>query len=66
MFANHLMFDACYNAGWIDRSTRTYMYNTKQHNMGYLLRPNLIIYLDAPVDVVSRPLKEPILLKRIK
>lgn len=58
VFGNHLMFDACYNAGWIDRTTRSYMYNTKQHNIGFLLRPNLIIYLDAPVDVVQKKIQQ--------
>jgi len=51
-------FDAAYNQGWIDKTTKTYFYKMRNLIIDQLLRPNLIIYLDAPVDVVQSKIRE--------
>eukprot|EP00088_Acartia_fossae_P012918 TRINITY_DN16688_c0_g1_i1.p1 TRINITY_DN16688_c0_g1~~TRINITY_DN16688_c0_g1_i1.p1 ORF type:complete len:267 (-),score=80.71 TRINITY_DN16688_c0_g1_i1:369-1103(-) len=43
--------------GWIDKHSRVYMNKIRMQTSQHLLRPNLIIYLDAPVDVVQAKLK---------
>jgi len=51
-------FDAAYNQGWIEKSTKTYYYKMRNLIIDQLLRPNLIVYLDAPVDVVQSKIRE--------
>merc|ERR1719419_1930763 len=50
--------DAAYKQGWIDRTTKSYYYKMRGMTIDQLLRPNLIIYLDAPVDVVQANIRE--------
>lgn len=49
--------DAAYNQGWISKSTRAYYYKVFSCTVCELLRPNFIIYLDAPVDVVQSKIR---------
>eukprot|EP00092_Neocalanus_flemingeri_P033038 GFUD01035932.1.p1 GENE.GFUD01035932.1~~GFUD01035932.1.p1 ORF type:complete len:450 (-),score=126.34 GFUD01035932.1:127-1476(-) len=51
-------FDAAYQQGWIDRSTKSHYYRMRDLTIDQVLRPNLIIYLDAPVDVVQSKIRE--------
>jgi len=51
-------FDAAYKQGWIDRTTKTHYYKMRNLTIDQVLRPNLIIYLDAPVDVVQSKIRE--------
>lgn len=50
--------EACYKMGWIDKLSRMYMNKIRRQAVQTLLRPNLIIYLDAPVEVVQQKIRE--------
>lgn len=51
-------FEAAFRQGWISRSTRTHYYKMRNVLIDELLRPNLIVYLDAPTDVVQSKIRE--------
>jgi len=51
--SDYVYIDAAYQQGWIDRSTKQYYYKMRELTVHELLRPNLIIYLDAPTEVVQ-------------
>lgn len=57
-FSDKVYFGAAYNAGWIDRTSRVDYLKYLDHSLFKLMRPNLIVYLDAPVDVVQNKIKE--------
>ena len=44
--------------GWISKTTRKHYFKLRDLMMCEILRPNLIVYLDAPVDVVQRKIRE--------
>jgi len=50
--------DAAFNQGWIDRTSRSHYWKMRNLTIDQVLRPNLIIYLDAPVDVVQSKIRE--------
>lgn len=53
-FADPIYLDAAYNAGWISKEAKRefyFYYTLKEHQ---LMRPNLIIYLDADVNTVQK------------
>lgn len=52
-----IYFDAAYRQGWIDRETRQHYWKTRNMYIDQLLRPNLIIHLDAPIDVVQSKIR---------
>lgn len=52
-----VFIEAAYRQGWISKTTRKYYYTIRDQTMCELLRPNLIIYLDAPVDVVQKNIR---------
>jgi len=52
-----IYFDAAYRQGWIDRTTRQHYWKTRNMYIDQVLRPNLIIHLDAPVDVVQSKIR---------
>jgi len=56
-WSDYAHFEAAYNQGWIDRGTRHAYKNMLGFVMFQLLRPHLIVYLDAPSDVVMRNIK---------
>jgi len=57
-YSEHVFSEACYKMGWLDRSSRIYFNKIRKQTLPSLLRPNLIIYLDAPVDVVQSKIRE--------
>lgn len=52
-FSDYCGWTAAYNAGWVEKDSRDFV---AEHRFFHyqLLRPNLIVYLDAPVDVVQK------------
>jgi len=52
-----VFIEAAYRQGWISKTTRKYYYTIRDQTICELLRPNLIIYLDAPVDVVQKNIR---------
>jgi len=57
-FSDYCWSEAAYKMGWIDRETRILFNKYRKQTLPPLLRPNLIIYLDAPVDVVQAKIRE--------
>jgi len=53
-----IYIDAAYNQGWIDKTTKNHYHKMRSMTIDQLLRPNLIIHLDAPVDVVQSKIRE--------
>merc|ERR1711962_1327945 len=51
-------FEAAYQQGWISKTTRKHYFKLRDLMMCEILRPNLIVYLDTPVDVVQRKIRE--------
>merc|ERR1711976_267141 len=58
-WSDYVGWEAAYNAGWIARTSRKEYYLQRDLSMWphKILRPNLVIYLDAPVDIVRRNIK---------
>ena len=50
---DYCYFNAAYNAGWVQPEMKEMYYMITDNSLHEVFRPNLIIYLDAPVDVVS-------------
>lgn len=57
-FSEHVFSEAAYKFGWLDRNSRIFFNKIHAQTLQELLRPNLIIYLDAPVDVVQAKIRE--------
>lgn len=57
-YTDHVFTEAAYKFGWIDRESRVYLNKIRKQILPPLLRPNLIVYLDAPVDVVQSKIRE--------
>jgi len=55
--SDHIYFNAAYNAGWVQPETKTVYDEVRRHILNEVLRPSLIVYLDAPVDVVQKNIK---------
>lgn len=53
-FSDYAHVEAAYNQGWIDIETKKAYKLALSRTLHHLLRPNLILYLDAPVDVVQK------------
>jgi len=56
-FSYPLYWDAAYRQGWIDRKTRAHLKQVWEMVHDQILRPNLIIHLDAPMDVVQSKIR---------
>jgi len=56
-FSDWAYIDAAYNQGWIDKTTKTHYWKMRNLTIDAILRPNLIIYLDAPTDVVQSKIR---------
>ena len=56
-YSHYAIIDAAYNAGYIARETKSFFGDMLNQSLRALKRPNLIIYLDAPIDVVQRKIK---------
>merc|ERR1719270_241413 len=50
--------NAAVNAGFLQGETRALLDTVYDYTIRELLRPNLIVYLDAPVDVVQKKIKD--------
>jgi len=57
-FSDYVFLEAAYKFGWVDRTSRTFINKLRAQYIPQLLKPNLIIYLDAPVDVVQSKIRE--------
>merc|ERR1711994_1019427 len=53
-YNDYAYLDAAYNQGWIDRNTRNVYKEMCRVSLHMLMKPNLYIYLDAPLDVVIK------------
>jgi len=53
-FNDYAYFDAAYNQGWIDRHSRVQYKEINSITLPHIHRPNLYIYLDAPVEVAMK------------
>jgi len=51
--SDFIYVNAAYEQGWICKTTRDYYWRVRNMMITEVLRPNLIIHLDAPVDVVQ-------------
>jgi len=56
-WSDYAHFEAAYHQGWVERGTRIAYKTSHKWSMLHLLRPHVLIYLDAPVDVVMRNIK---------
>jgi len=57
-YNDYAYFDAAYNQGWIDRESRNQYKEICRMCLHLLMRPNLYVYLDAPVDVVVKNIQD--------
>jgi len=57
-YNDYAYFDAAYHQGWIDRESRVLYKEMCRMCMHLLMRPNLYVYLDAPVDVVMKNIQD--------
>merc|ERR1712241_1258 len=53
-YNDYAYLDAAYNQGWIDRNTRNVYKEMCRMSLHMLMKPNLYICLDAPLDVVMK------------
>jgi len=56
-FSDWIYFDAAYNQGWIDKTTKQHYWKMRNLTIDRILRPNMIIHLDAPTDVVQSKIR---------
>jgi len=56
-YSEAVFIEAAYKMGWIHKTTRTRYYRVQQMVLQHLLRPNVIIHLDAPTDVVQAKIR---------
>jgi len=56
--SDYIWVNAAYKMGWIDKNSKTFMERQRMQLLQKLLRPNVIVYLDAPVDVVQQKQRE--------
>ncbi len=57
-YSDYCHLEAGYNAGWIERESKRWIQDGYRSTLHYLLRPNLIVYLDAPVEVVQKKIAD--------
>ena len=58
-YSHYAYVDAATNAGFLKRESRTYLNTVMfKNSLPWLLRPNLVIYLDAPAELVKKKLAE--------
>jgi len=57
-FSEHVFIDAAFKQGWISRTSKIYLNKIRAQTIPTLLKPNLIIYLDAPIDAVQSKIRE--------
>ena len=52
--ADYCHFNAAYQAGWIQDEMKLLYGILTKNTLFHVFKPNLIVYLDAPVDVVRK------------
>merc|ERR1711935_518597 len=57
-FMDFIYWDAAYEQGWLARSSKDHYYRVRAMMITELLRPNLIIHLNAPTDVVQNNIRK--------
>jgi len=57
-FNDFVYMETAYRQGWIDKESKAYYNKMKTQTLRNLLRPNLIIYLDAPTSVVQANIRK--------
>jgi NADH dehydrogenase (ubiquinone) 1 alpha subcomplex subunit 10 len=55
--ADYCHFNAAYNAGWIQEEMKFLYKCLLKETLFHVPKPNLMVYLDAPVDVVQKNIK---------
>lgn len=58
VYSDYVFVDACLQMGWIHKSTKKLINKMKDQAFPWLLRPHLLLYLHAPVDVVQAKIRE--------
>ncbi|XP_015592271.1 NADH dehydrogenase [ubiquinone] 1 alpha subcomplex subunit 10, mitochondrial isoform X2 [Cephus cinctus] len=53
-----VFMDAMHKAGYVTTATLTSYREIMKNSLHYLMRPNLIVYLDAPVETVQQKIKQ--------
>jgi len=56
--SEYVFIEAAYRMGWIDKTSRIFYYKKRMQINQWMLRPNVIVYLDAPTDVVQSKIRE--------
>jgi len=56
-WADYAYLDAAFNQRWIDRATRDAIKDSYHLTLHRLLRPHVLVYLDAPADTVMKNIK---------
>jgi len=51
--SDFIYYDAAYRQGWVDKTSRAHYHKMRSMTITELMRPNLIIHLDAPIDMVQ-------------
>lgn len=57
-FNDYVYTEALVRQGWIDPTTKSYYHKIRAATITEILRPNLIIYLDAPTSVVQANIRK--------
>jgi len=57
-YSDWIFAEAMYKFGYISKAALSYYYDVKKNTIYDLLRPHLCIYLDTPVDVIQKKIKE--------
>jgi len=56
--SDHIWVEVALKMGWIHKTSKNFMDRQRVQLLQKLLRPNIIIYLDAPIDVVQEKQRE--------
>jgi len=57
-YSDYIWSEVSYKMGWLSKESRILFNKIRRQTLEPLLRPNLIVYLDAPVDVVQAKIRE--------
>jgi len=57
-FMDWIYWDAGFEQGWLDPTSKEHYYKVRKMMITELLRPNLIIHLNAPTDVVQANIRK--------
>lgn len=57
VYSDFVFLEAMFNSGYISKEARSVYHEIKNNTITELLRPHLVVYLDAPVNVVKDKIK---------